>query len=58
MFQGPNALDSVLNYPMYNALVNAFAIPGQQNTSALADTIALSKQKFTVIETTLIRPDV
>ncbi|KAI9569521.1 glycoside hydrolase family 13 protein [Boletus coccyginus] len=47
MFQGPNALDSVLNYPMYNALVNAFAIPGQQNTSALADTIALSKQKFT-----------
>ncbi|KAN0075281.1 glycoside hydrolase family 13 protein [Tylopilus felleus] len=45
-FQGPNALDSVLNYPMYGALVNTFTIPGQQNMSALTDMIAQSKQKF------------
>ncbi|KAF8558403.1 glycoside hydrolase family 13 protein [Imleria badia] len=45
-FQGPNALDSVLNYPMYGALVNAFTIPGPQNMSALTDMIAQSKQKF------------
>ncbi|KAH0830442.1 glycoside hydrolase family 13 protein [Lanmaoa asiatica] len=51
VFQGPNALDSVLNYPMYTAIVDAFAIPGQQNMSAMTDTIAQSKQKFKVIET-------
>ncbi|KAI0085427.1 alpha-amylase [Irpex rosettiformis] len=45
-YQGPQALDSILNYPMYNALVDAFAIPGKQNISALVDTIAESKQKF------------
>ena len=28
IYQGPQALDSVLNYPMYPALVSAFAIPG------------------------------
>ncbi|KAI0928231.1 hypothetical protein AcW1_005538 [Taiwanofungus camphoratus] len=45
-YQGPDALDSILNYPMYGALVNTFAIPGQKNTSAVADAIALSKTKF------------
>lgn len=55
MFQGPNALDSVLNYPMYGALVDAFTIPGKQNMSALTDMIAQSKQKFKVIETVLTR---
>ena len=33
---------------MYNALVDAFAIPGKQNISSLVDTIAASKQKFKV----------
>ncbi|KAG9318337.1 alpha-amylase [Chiua virens] len=46
MFQGPNALDSVLNYPIYDALVNAFTIPGPQNMSALTDVIAQSQQKY------------
>ena len=47
-YQGPQALDSILNYPMYNALVDAFAIPGKQNISSLVDTIAQSKKKFKV----------
>ena len=33
---------------MYNALVQAFAIPGPQNMSALKDMITQSKQKFKV----------
>lgn len=33
---------------MYNALVEAFAIPGPQNMSAVTDTIVQSKQKFKV----------
>ncbi|KAG6379070.1 alpha-amylase [Boletus reticuloceps] len=45
-FQGPDALDSVLNYPMYGAIVNAFTIPGPQNITALTDMIAQSKQKY------------
>ena len=49
MYQGPNALDSVLHYPMYDAIVNTFAIPGQQNMTALTDMIAQSKQKFKVV---------
>lgn len=47
-FQGSQALDSVLHYPMYGALVDAFAIPGALNISALADMIVQSKQKFKV----------
>lgn len=43
-WQGP--LDAILQYPMYNALVEAFAIPGPQNMSAMSDMIAQSKQKF------------
>lgn len=35
---------------MYNALVEAFAIPGPQNMSALKDTITQSKAKFKVCE--------
>ncbi|KAG1759096.1 glycoside hydrolase family 13 protein [Suillus occidentalis] len=46
VYQGPNALDSILNYPMYTALLNAFTIPGQQNTSAVADMIAQEAAKF------------
>ncbi|CAL1703970.1 unnamed protein product [Somion occarium] len=45
-FQGPDALDSTLNYPMYSALTEAFAIPGQLNTSAITDTMEIYKTKF------------
>lgn len=45
-YQGPNALDSILNYPMYGVLVDAFAIPGARNVSAVADTIAQSRKLF------------
>jgi hypothetical protein len=48
VYQGPNALDSILNYPMYSALLDAFTIPGQQNTSAVADIIAQEAKKFKV----------
>ena len=47
-YQGPQALDAILNYPMYNALVSAFAIPGSQNMSALTDMISQIKRKSTV----------
>ncbi|KAI0698482.1 alpha-amylase [Cytidiella melzeri] len=45
-YQGPQALDAILHYPMYNALVDAFAIPGAQNMSALVDMIAQTQLKF------------
>jgi len=45
-YQGPQALDSVLNFPMYEALVNAFAIPGPQNMSAVADVFTQSKTLY------------
>jgi alpha-amylase len=45
-YQGPQALDSILNYPMYNALVQAFQIPGPNNVSAIADVMQQSKDKF------------
>ncbi|EPT01849.1 hypothetical protein FOMPIDRAFT_162705 [Fomitopsis schrenkii] len=45
-FQGPDALDSILNYPTYNALVSAFAIPGAQNMSALTEKITQSQKSF------------
>jgi hypothetical protein len=48
LFQGPNSLDSILNYPMYTALLDAFTIPGPQNTSAVSDMIAQSQAKFKV----------
>jgi alpha-amylase len=35
-YQGPSTLDSILNYPIYSALVEAFQIPGKANTSGLA----------------------
>jgi len=35
-YQGPGTLDSILNYPTYDALVQAFQIPGNANTSGLA----------------------
>ncbi|KAF7311634.1 Not1-domain-containing protein [Mycena kentingensis (nom. inval.)] len=39
-FQGSDALDSVLNYPLFNALGSAFQLPGPQNMSALVDVMA------------------
>jgi len=48
MYQGPGALDSVLNFPLYSALVSAFSIPGPQNISALTDVFTQSKSKFKV----------
>ncbi|PPQ74193.1 hypothetical protein CVT26_004490 [Gymnopilus dilepis] len=46
MYQGPQALDSVLNFPLYTALVDAFTIPGPQNISALVDVFTQSKTLF------------
>ncbi|KIK63779.1 glycoside hydrolase family 13 protein [Collybiopsis luxurians FD-317 M1] len=43
-WQGP--LDSVLNYPMYTALTQAFQIPGPLNISAVTDTLAQSKSLY------------
>lgn len=48
MYQGPQSLDSVLNYPMYTALVAGFQLPGPGNMSAIADTFEQSKLKYTV----------
>ncbi|TFY50619.1 hypothetical protein EVJ58_g10968, partial [Rhodofomes roseus] len=45
-YQGPDALDSILNYPIYDALVSAFAMPGTQNISALTDKVAQSQKMF------------
>ncbi|KAJ6488658.1 glycoside hydrolase family 13 protein [Mycena vitilis] len=46
-FQGTNALDSVLNYPLYYALVAAFGLPGPQNMSALTTVLDQSKKAYT-----------
>jgi len=45
-YQGPTGLDSILHYPMYYALTEAFVIPGPQNMSAVVDMVNQSKQKF------------
>jgi alpha-amylase len=47
-FQGSDALDSVLNYPLYYALVAAFTLPGAQNMSALVDNFDQSKTGYSV----------
>ena len=39
-------MDAILQYPMYTALVNTFALPGQQNMSALEDMIQQSATLF------------
>ena len=48
MYQGPQALDSVLNYPMYSALISAFAMPGPQNMSAVVNYLQRSQKSFKV----------
>ena len=45
-YQGPGTLDSILNYPVYDALVQAFQIPGNYNTSGLALAHDAIKSKF------------
>ncbi|THH31745.1 hypothetical protein EUX98_g2435 [Antrodiella citrinella] len=45
-YQASNELDSILNYPMYTALTDAFAIPGTLNSSSITDTLAQYKTKF------------
>jgi len=35
-YQGPGTLDSILNYPVYDAIVQAFQIPGNSSTTELA----------------------
>ncbi|EKM82841.1 hypothetical protein AGABI1DRAFT_82568 [Agaricus bisporus var. burnettii JB137-S8] len=45
-YQGPQGLDSVLNYPMYTALVEAFGIPGPGNITAVSTVIEQSQNSF------------
>ncbi|PFH49092.1 glycoside hydrolase family 13 protein [Amanita thiersii Skay4041] len=45
-YQGPQALDAVLNFPMYSALTEAFVIPGPLNMSAVVDVFKKSKSSF------------
>ena len=45
-YQGPGTLDSILNYPVYNALVDAFRIPGDANTTGLARAHDAMKTSF------------
>ena len=52
-YQGPQGLDSVLNYPMYSALTSSFAIPGPQNMSAVVDFFQQSQRSFKVCLRTL-----
>lgn len=47
-WQGPDALDSVLNFPMYTALRDAYTIPGPANTTQLDQVFAEAKSKFHV----------
>ncbi|KAG8983820.1 hypothetical protein FRB90_005717 [Tulasnella sp. 427] len=46
-YQGPTTLDSILNFPQYSALKDAFAIPGPGNMSSLVDQFSLARKKFT-----------
>ena len=55
MYQGPQALDSVLNYPMYSALTSAFTIPGPQNMSAVVDCLQQSQKSYKVRTKNIIR---
>lgn len=41
-------MDSVLNYPFYDAIVQAFSIPGAANMSGLATVMGQIQNSFTV----------
>ena len=45
-YQGPGALDSILQYPVYDGLVQALTIPGPLNMSALVDVVGQSQEMF------------
>lgn len=45
-YVGDKGMDSVLNYPMYNALVETFAIPGPANVSAIVDVMNQTSKLF------------
>lgn len=45
-YQGPGTLDSILNFPVYNALVEAFKLPGNANTTGLAHAHDAMKSTF------------
>lgn len=45
-WQGPDALDSVLNFPMYEAIRDAYTIPGPNNITQLERVFAEVKEKF------------
>ena len=45
-YQGQGTLDSILNYPVYDALVDAFKIPGDANTTGLAQVHDAMKAHF------------
>jgi len=45
-YQGPGTLDSILNFPVYNALVEAFKIPGNASTAELARVHDAMKSNF------------
>jgi alpha-amylase len=41
-------MDSVLNYPLYDAIVKAFTIPGPANMSGLASVMGQIQNSFRV----------
>ena len=41
-------MDSVLNYPLYDAIVQAFSIPGPANVSGLATIMGQIQNSFKV----------
>ncbi|KAI0320503.1 glycoside hydrolase family 13 protein [Amylostereum chailletii] len=41
-----DVMDSVLNYPLWNAIVDAFTIPGPQNMSAVSDMLSQIQGRF------------
>jgi len=45
-WQGPDALDSVLNFPLYSALLKAFSIPGPLNASSIANELTVAPSFF------------
>ena len=60
-FQGPGTLDSILNFPGYNAVVEAFKLPGKTDTAGLAkvhDSMKASFKDVTVLGNFLENHDV
>ena len=43
------AMDSILNYPLYDAIVQGFAIPGPGNLSGLATVMGQIQNNFKVL---------